>query len=83
MAQESFKAKVTRDEDGTIMVQPYAHTEHTRYPVVKKTLHGSLSETGSTYRLLISVSKGQGAKHAAEVMLDEATQATEFLYDQE
>lgn len=81
MTKESFKAKVTRDDDGTILVKPYAHTEQTRYPVVKKTLHGSLSETGSTFRLLISVSKGLGKKHAAEVMLDEATQAAEFLYD--
>lgn len=81
MTKESFKAKVTRDDDGTILVKPYAHTEHTRYPVVKKTLHGSLSETGSTFRLLISVSKGLGKKHAAEVMLDEATQAAEFLYN--
>ena len=81
MTKESFKAKVTRDDDGTILVKPYAHTEHIRYPVVKKTLHGSLSETGSTFRLLISVSKGLGKKHAAEVMLDEATQAAEFLYD--
>lgn len=81
MTKESFKAKVTRDDDGTILVKPYAHTEHTRYPVVKKTLHGALSETGSTFRLLISVSKGLGKKHAAEVMLDEATQAAEFLYD--
>lgn len=81
MTKESYKAKVTRDDDGTILVKPYAHTEHTRYPVVKKTLHGSLSETGSTFRLLISVSKGLGKMHAAEVMLDEATQAAEFLYD--
>ena len=81
MTKESYKAKVTRDDDGTILVKPYAHTEHTRYPVVKKTLHGALSETGSTFRLLISVSKGLGKKHAAEVMLDEATQAAEFLYD--
>lgn len=81
MTKESFKAKVTCDDDGTILVKPYAHTEHTRYPVVKKTLHGTLSETGSTFRLLISVSKGLGKKHAAEVMLDEATQAAEFLYD--
>lgn len=81
MTKESFKARVTRDDDGTILVKPYAHTEHTRYPVVKKTLQGSLSETGSTFRLLISVSKGLGKKHAAEVMLDEATQAAEFLYD--
>ena len=81
MTKESYKAKVTRDDDGTILVKPYAHTEHTRYPVVKKTLPGSLSETGSTFRLLISVSKGLGKKHAAEVMLDEATQAAEFLYD--
>ena len=81
MTKESFKAKVTRDDDGTILVKPYAHTEHKRYPVVKKTLHGSLSETGSTFRLLISVSKGLGKKHAAEVMLDEATQAAEFLYE--
>ena len=81
MTKESYKAKVTRDDDSTILVKPYAHTEHTRYPVVKKTLHGTLSETGSTFRLLISVSKGLGKKHAAEVMLDEATQAAEFLYD--
>ena len=81
MTKESFKAKVTRDDDGTILVKPYAHTEQTRYPVVKKTLHGSLSETGSTFRLLISVSKSKGPQKAAEIMLDEATTASEYLYE--
>ena len=82
MAKKNFKAKVIMDDENNIMITPYNHNETaTRYPNIKKTLHGALSETGSTYRLLISVSKGLGKKHAAEVMLDEATQAAEFLYD--
>lgn len=83
MAKKNFKAKVVVDDDNNIQVIPYAHnSEATRYPVIKKTLHGALSETGSTFRLLISVSKSKGPKKAAEIMLDEASTASEFLYEQ-
>jgi len=80
--KKSFKAKVELGEDNQILVTPYAHnSEATRYPEIKKTLHGALSETGSTYRLLISVSKSKGPQKAAEIILDEATTASEFLYE--
>ena len=49
--------------------------------ITKNKSHGALSETGSTYRLLISVSKSKGPQKAAEIILDEATTASEFLYD--
>ena len=82
MTKKKFKAKVVMDDDNTIIVTPYAHNESAkRYPEIKKMLHGALSETGSTYRLLISVSKLNGPQKAAEIMLDEATTATEFLYE--
>lgn len=82
MAKKNFKAKVIMDDDNNIQITPYNHNESaTRYPEIKKTLHGALSETGSTYRLLISVSKGKGPQKAAEIMLDEATTATEYLYE--
>lgn len=82
MAKKNFKAKVIMDDDNNIQITPYAHNESaTRYPEIKKTLHGALSETGSTYRLLISVSKSKGPQKAAEIMLDEATTATEYLYE--
>lgn len=82
MSKINFKAKVVMDDDNNIQITPYAHNESaTRFPEIKKTLHGALSETGSTYRLLISVSKSKGPQKAAEIMLDEATTATEFLYD--
>lgn len=82
MSKINFKAKVVMDDDNNIQITPYAHNESaTRYPEIKKTRHGALSETGSTYRLLISVSKSKGPQKAAEIMLDEATTATEFLYD--
>ena len=80
--KKTFKAKVEFYDDYQIHVTPYAHNESaTRYPEIKKTLHGALSETGSTYRLLISVSKSKGPQKAAEIILDEATTASEFLYD--
>ena len=80
--KKTFKAKVELNDDNQILVSPYAHNESaTRYPEIKKTLHGALSETGSTYRLLISVSKSKGPQKAAEIILDEATTASEFLYD--
>ena len=80
--KKTFKAKVELNDDNQILVTPYAHnSEATRYPEIKKTLHGALSETGSTYRLLISVSKSKGPQKAAEIILDEATTASEFLYD--
>jgi len=84
MTQKKFKAKVVIDEDSNILITPYNHdSEAVRYPEIKKTLHGTLSETGSTYRLLVSVSKSKGAQKAAEIMLDEATDLTEFLYEGE
>ena len=80
--KKNFKAKVVMDDDGSIMITPYNRDlTATRYPEIKKTLHGALSETGSTYRLLISVSKSKGARRAAEIMLDEATTASEHLYE--
>lgn len=82
MAKKNFKAKVIMDDDNNIQITPYNHNEAaTRYPEIKKTLHGALSETGSTYRLLISVSKSKGPQKAAEIMLDEATTASEYLYE--
>ncbi len=81
-SKKTFKSKVEIGEDNVILITPYAHNESaTRYPEIKKTLHGALSETGSTYRLLISVSKSKGPQKAAEIILDEATTASEFLYD--
>lgn len=82
MSKKNFKAKVIMDDDNNIQITPYAHNESaTRYTEIKKTLHGAISESGSTYRLLISVSKSKGPQKAAEIMLDEATTATEYLYD--
>ena len=82
MAKKNFKAKVIMDDENNIQITPYNHNETaTRYPIIKKTLHGALSETGSTYRLLISVSKSKGPQKAAEIMLDEATTASEYLYE--
>ena len=82
LKKKTFKAKVEVYDDDSIMMTPNNHDiTATRYPVIKKTLHGALSETGSTYRLLISVSKTKGARRAAEIMLDEATSASEFLYE--
>lgn len=82
MAKETYKARVVHEDDGSIQITPYVHTERKRFPELKKLLHGELSESGSTYRLLISVSKVHGPQRAAEIMLDEATMATEYLYDQ-
>lgn len=79
--QKNFKARVIIDDDNNIQVTPYNHSDSVRFPEIKKTLHGALSESGSTYRLLISVSKTKGAQRAAEIMLDEATTAAEYLYE--
>lgn len=82
MAKKSFKSKVEIGDDNVILITPYNHNESaTRYPEIKKTLHGALSETGSTYRLLISVSKTKGPLKAAEIMLSEAIIASEYLFE--
>ena len=70
------------EDNGNITITPYnCDLTAKRYTEMKKTLHGGLFETGSTYRLVISVSKAIGTRRAAEIMLDEATTASEYLYE--
>ncbi len=82
MVRKDFKARVKIDEETNILITPYNHDEtRKRYQEIKPTLHGGISESGSTYLLKISVSKQLKPRKAAEIMLNEATTATEYLYD--
>lgn len=73
------KAKLTRFDNGKIVVEPYAHTEASRYTPMLDLEYGSLTSTQQHYRLLLMFPKRDGIMAAVKHLMADVTRAGNFL----
>lgn len=76
---KTCKAKLTSFENGKIVVEPYAHTEASRYTPMLDLEYGSLTTTRQHYRLLLMFPKKDGIVAAAKHLLVDAIRTCDFL----
>lgn len=73
------KAKLTVHDNGKIIVEPYAHTDASRYTPLLELEYGSLSTTQTHYRLLLMFPRKEGIMAAVKHLMTDVTRAGNFL----
>lgn len=73
------KAKVTRYDNGKIVVEPYAHTDNPRYAPLLELEYGTLTSTQQHYRLLLLFPRKEGIMAAVKHLMADVTRAANFL----
>lgn len=73
------KAKLTVHDNGKIIVEPYAHTDSSRYTPLLELEYGSLTTTQTHYRLLLRFPRKEGIMAAVKHLMTDVTRAGNFL----
>lgn len=73
------KAKFTQYDNGKIVVEPYEHTEQSRYTPLMELEYGSLTTTQSHYRVLLKFPRKEGIMECVKHLLRDATRIGNFL----
>lgn len=73
------KAKFTQYDNGKIVVEPYNHTEASRYTPLLELEYGALSTTRSHYRLLLMFPRKEGIMAAVKHLTADVTRVGNFL----
>lgn len=73
MAFNSFRAKVTRLDGGTMVVEPYHETGSKRYEPILSTEHAQLKTTMKDYIIVFRFSRAKGILAAARLLICETS----------
>ena len=73
------KAKFTQYDNGKIVVEPYEHTEQSRYTPLMELEYGALTTTQSHYRVLLKFPRKEGIMECVKHLLRDATRIGNFL----
>lgn len=72
MAKETFRAKVTRYDSGTTVVEPYQETGSARYDYLLSTQYSQLRRTRSHYIAVFRFPRVEGILAATRNLINEA-----------
>ena len=73
------KAKLTKYENGKIVVEPYSHTDAARYTPLLDLDYGALTTTKSHYRLLLMFPRREGVMAAVKHLMADVTRVGNFM----
>lgn len=73
------KAKLTQYDNGKIVVEPYQHTDRSRYTNLLELEYGTLTTTQEHYRVLLKFPRKDGVMECVKHLFREATRVGNFL----
>lgn len=73
------KARFIQYDNGKIVVEPYGHTEHSRYTPLMELEYGSLTTTQSHYRVLLKFPRKDGVMACVKHLLSDVARIGNFL----
>lgn len=82
MNQTSFRAKVTRFDGGTMVVEPYHETGSKRYEYILSTEHAQLRSTMKDYIVVFRFPRAKGILAAARHLICETARMSLLMYNE-